>query len=143
MSSRFSRVMSAERAPLFVWTSVASLTTLTVSSSAPTSSVIARSATRSVAPMHDAFLFVALETLNVDGEVERSGEQVGKHERAVGAGHGLFDEIRADVLDGDGGARHHAAARVSDDARQMGGQALGIRTCGRSGDDHRQRKHRA
>ena len=91
----------------------------------------------------DAFLFVALEALDVDGEVERAGEQVGKHERAVGAGDGLFDKIRADVLDGDGGARHHAAAAVGDDARQMGGQALGVRTCGRSGDDHRQRKHRA
>ena len=50
MSSRFSRVISADRAPLFVWTSVASLATLTVSCRAPTSSAIVRSATRSVAP---------------------------------------------------------------------------------------------
>ena len=79
----------------------------------------------------------------LDREVERAGEQVGKQERAVGAGDGLLDEVRADVLDGDGGARKHASARVGDDARQIGRQALGVRTCGRSGDDHRQRKHRA
>ncbi len=50
MSSRLSRVMSADRAPLFVCTRVASLTTLTVSSRPPTSSAMARSAMRSVAP---------------------------------------------------------------------------------------------
>ena len=52
-------------------------------------------------------------------------------------------EVGADVLDGDGGARHDAAARVGDDARNLAGQALGVRARGRAGDDHRQRKHRA
>ena len=143
MSSMFSRVMSPERAPLL---------RLDERRFADDAHRLLEGADleRDGAKRHafgraddDALLFVALETLDADGEVERSGEQVGKHERAVGAGDGLFDEIRADVLDGDGGARHHAAARVGDDARQIGRQALGIRTCGRSGDDHRQRKHRA
>ena len=55
----------------------------------------------------------------------------------------LAYEVGADVLDGDGGARHDAAASVGDNARYLAGQALGVRTCGRSGDDHRQRKQRA
>ena len=64
MSSMLSRVMSPERAPLVVCTSVASLTTLTVSSRPPTSSAMARSATRSVGASDDAFLLVGLEALD-------------------------------------------------------------------------------
>ena len=50
MSSRLSRVMSSERAPLVVCTTGDSPVTITVSASPPTSSAIARSRTRSVAP---------------------------------------------------------------------------------------------
>jgi hypothetical protein len=55
MSSMLSRVMRPDRAALFVWTSVASLLTSIVSLSPPTSSAMARSATRSVEPSTTPF----------------------------------------------------------------------------------------
>ena len=92
---------------------------------------------------HDPLLLVGLEPLHRHGEIERSGEEVRDDERTVRAGDRFAYEVGADVLDGDGGAGHDAAASVGDDARYLAGQALGVRTCGRAGDNHRQRKHRA
>ena len=106
-------VISPERAPLVVCTCTASDWTETVSDTPPTSSAIRRSrgdrSHRASIP-----LFVGLEPLHGDGQIERARQQVGKHKSAIGPGHGVAREAGADVLDGDGDARQHAAGRVGD-----------------------------
>ena len=143
MSSIWLAVIVADRSPLVVWTLSDSAATDTTSDRPPISSAIARQRQTLGGAEHDALLFVGLEPLDRHGEIERAGEEVRDDERPVRAGDRLTRQIGADVLDGDGGARHDAAASVGDDARYLAGQALGVRTCGRAGDDHRQCKHRA
>ena len=134
MSSIWLAVIVAERSPLVVWT----LTRLGGDRDdfGQAANLEGNRAERQAlgGAEHDALLFVWLEPLHRHAQIERAGEEVGDDEDAIRAGDRFTREIGTDVLDGDGGARHDAAARVGNDARYLAGQALGVRTCGRAGE---------
>ena len=95
--------------------------------------------TRSVERELDAFLLVGLEPADRDRDVVVAGEQVGEQERAVRAGHRFARQVGAGVLEDDGGARQHAAARVGDRAGNLAGQSLRLHVAHRPADRDEQR----